>query len=324
MVLFSALSPARVHAIGTDITSIMTRTVSTAATSVGNVAGDSEFAGGVFTLNFGGEAELVTELTFLGGTANTDKAIPAKVYVRRKPVTDGRQLAYYQGTLNAGTNTFNFRSVGPLSEERLFDLNNILAGPDNVFTNTGANLGGVPYNGNASIERVDFVLERKDKDKDKGKAKGENKKLGFAVLERGAGHDGFGIAAITGVDALGHPTSYGPVYIIPAGSWGLPPLVVPIPQYYFLNNAGADHPGLSINPALTIPANQTMGGVLIRADELVPPGRKVYGYSLFGPDVTCTPEALVNVADACFPANTGTAGGIDFAAPNLGGLLLED
>jgi hypothetical protein len=237
--------------------------------------------------------------------------------------------------LDQGAGTFNFSSAGPFSEQELFDLNNILAGPDNVFTNTGSNLGGVPYNGNVSIERVDFVLDKKitvkdhdrrgkDDDDRRGKDR-DDKGVGIAVFERGVptGHDGFGVAAITDVDELGHPTSYGPVYIVPAGSWGLTPLVTPIPQYYFLNNAAPDHPGLPINPALTIPPNQTFGGVLIRADELVPPGQHIYGYSLFGPDVTCTPETLVDVANACFPKNTGVIGGIDLGASNLGILQLQ-
>jgi hypothetical protein len=327
VVLFLAVSPAWVFAIGTDITSITTRTISTSPFSIGGIAGDSQFAGGVFTLNFSGNVQSITGFTFPGGEVSTDRTISAKVYVRRSPVTDGRKNGYYQGVLDQTTSTFNFSSAGPLSEDELFDLNNILAGPDNVFTNTGANLAGVPYNGNVSIERLDFILEKKvkvNKD-DKGKDKDDNKGVGFSIFERGVptGHDGFGIAAITGVDELGHPTSYGPVYIIAAGSWGLTPLVVPIPQYYFLNNMGADHPGLPINPALTIPSNQTFGGVLIRADELVPSGQLIYGYSLFGPDVTCTSETLVNVADACFPKNTGAAGGIDLGAPNLGALTLR-
>jgi len=326
MVLFSAISPARVLALGSDITSIKTRTISTAASSVSGITGNSQFTGGVFNLNFGGQAQFITEFTFEEGTVNTDKAIPAKAYVRRNPVTDDRQQGYYQGTLDSSSNTFNFLSAGPLSEEMLFNVNNILAGPDDVFINTGANLGGVLYNGNVSIERLDFVLDKAVKvNKDKDKDKGDDKGIGFAIFDRGTPttHDPFGIAAITSVDELGNPTSYGPIHMIAAGTWGLTPLVVPIPQYYLLNNGGSDHPGLPINPTLTIPSNQTLGGVLIRADELVSSGT-IYGYSLFAADVTCTSETLVNVTDACFPTNTGAAaGGLDLAVPNLGALFLN-
>ncbi|MGF1938903.1 MAG: hypothetical protein RM347_031875 [Nostoc sp. ChiQUE02] len=312
---FLCFTSAQAQVIGQDITSIATDTVSFPTISINNVAGDSEFAGSTFTLNFGGQIQSITELTTAGGST-TLRSIPAFVEIRRNPATDGRKLAYYQGSFDSSSNTFNFLSLGPLPERTLFSINNILAGPDNVFTNTGANLAGTPYNGNASIERLDFVLLRPVK---------ANKKIGFTVFERGlpTGHDGFGIAAITSVDRRGNPTSYGPIYVIAASTWGKTPLQDPIPQYYFLNNAANNNRGIPINPALTIPPNQVLGGILIRTDELVSPGQKVYGYSLFAPDVTCTPTTLLNVANSCFPTNTGTNGGIDLAAPNLGAVFLE-
>ncbi|WP_341530426.1 hypothetical protein WKK05_14775 [Nostoc sp. UHCC 0302] len=91
----------------------------------------------------------------------------------------------------------------------------------------------------------------------------------------------------------------------------------------FLNNAANNNRGIPIKPALTIPSNQVLGGILIRTDELVSPRQKIYGYSLFAPDVTCTPTTLLNVANSCFPTNTGTNGGINIAAPNLGAVFLE-
>ncbi|WP_190958854.1 hypothetical protein [Nostoc paludosum] len=311
---FLCLSSAQAQIIGQDITSITTDTVLFPSISLKKVAGDSEFAGSTFTVNFGGQIQSITGLTIPGGSA-TFRSIPAVVQIRRKPATDPRKLAYYQGSFNSSSKTFNFLSVGPLSEKTLFSINNILAGPDNVFTNVGANLAGTPYNGNASIERLDFVLAKPVK---------ASNKIGFTVFERGlpTGHDGFGIAAITSVDKHGNPTSYGPIYTIAASTWGKTPLQDPIPQYYFLNNA-ANNRGLLINPALTIPPNQVLGGILIRTHELVSPGQKVYGYSLFAPDVTCTRTTLLNVANSCFPTNTGTNGGIDLAAPNLGAVFLD-
>ncbi len=312
---FLSFNSAQAQVIGQDITSITTDTTSFTTTSLSSVAGDSEFAGGTFSLNFGGEIQSITGLTITGGSA-TFRSIPAFVQIRRNPATDSRKLAYYQGSFDSSSNTFNFLSLGPLPEKTLFSINNILAGPDNVFTNTGANLGGTLYNGNASIERLDFVLFRSVK---------ANNKIGFTIFERGlpTGHDGFGIAAITSVDKHGNPSSYGPIYIIAASTWGKTPLQDPIPQYYFLNNA-ANNRRIPINPALTIPRNQVLGGILIRTNELVSPGQKVYGYSLFAPDVTCTPKTLLNVANSCFPTNTGTNGGIDLAAPNLGAVFLEN
>ena len=311
---FLWLNPAIAQVIGTDITSIATRTIARSATSINNVKGDSEFAGGNFTLNFGGQIQFISSFTFTGGSAITS-LFPANVYIRRNPATDQWQQAYYQGNFDRNTNTFNFLSIGPLPEKALFEINTILAGPDNVFTNTGANLGGVLYNGNASIERVDFLL--------RSPLKASNK-TGFAVIERGlsTGHDGFGIAAITSVDESGNPTSYGSIYILAANTWGQTPLLEPIPQYYFLNNAANGNQGMPTNPALTIPPNQTLGGIVIRTEELVPSGQKIYGYSLFAPDSTCTSETLLDVTNSCFPTNTGPAGGLDLTAPNLGAVNL--
>ncbi|WP_373527861.1 hypothetical protein [Nostoc sp.] len=312
---FLCFTSAQAQVIGQDITSITTDTALLPTTSINNVVGDSEFAGSTFTLKFGGQIQSITGLTITGDRA-TFRSIPAFVQIRRNPATDGRRLAYYQGSFNSSSNTFNFLSFGPLPEKTLFSINNILAGPDNVFTNTGANLGGTLYNGNASIERLDFVLFRSVK---------ANNKIGFTIFERGlpTGHDGFGIAAITSVNKDGNPTSYGPIYVIAASTWGKTPLQDPIPQYYFLNNAANNNRRIPVNPALTIPQNQVLGGILIRTDELVLPGQKVYGYSLFAPDVTCTPLTLLNVANSCFPTNTGTNGGIDLAAPNLGAVFLK-
>nr|MDZ7947436.1 hypothetical protein [Nostoc sp. EfeVER01] len=312
---FLYFNSAQAQIIGEDITSITTDTASFPTISITKVAGDSEFAGNTFTLNFGGQIESITGLTTTEGST-TFRSIPAFVQIRRNPATDDRKLAYYRGSFDSSSKTFNFLSLGPLPEKTLFSINNILAGPDNVFTNIGANLGGTPYNGNASIERLDFVLVRPVK---------ASNKIRFTVFERGlpTGHDGFGIAAITSVDKHGNPTSYGPIYVIAASTWGKTPLQDPIPQYYFLNNAAKNNREIPINPALTIPPNQVLGGLLIRTDELVSQGKKVYGYSLFAPDVTCTPKTLLNVANSCFPTNTGTNGGIDLAAPNLGAVFLE-
>lgn len=149
---FLGFSPALAQVIGTDITSITTRTTSSFTTSFSDVKSDSEFAGSTFTLNFGGNIQSITSFTLTGGSA-VSATLPSRVCIRRNPTIDKRQQAYYQGTFDENTNAFNFLSLSPLSEEALFSVNNILAGPDNVFTNIGANLGGIPYKGNA-LEHV--------------------------------------------------------------------------------------------------------------------------------------------------------------------------
>lgn len=313
--LFSSRSMAQEQLTGTDITSLTVKTTAGSVNSVSNVKGDSEFEGGTYKLNFLGLTQSITEFSFNGGKSTVNEAIAANVYVRRKPHTDDRQLAWYFGTFNSN-NTFTFLAPGPLSQEQLLSENNILAGFDNVFTNTGANVSGTLYNGNASIERLDFILHSSIEASDN---------TGFVVLERGAvtGHDGFGIAAITKVSPSGKPIGYGPVFIVPVNTWGKVPLVTPIPQTYFLNNVADGSTGTAQNPALTVPAGQTLGGIVIKTSQLVSSGQTIYGYSLFGPDVTCSPQELVNVKNPCFPSETKTEGGIDIPSVNLGAVKLQ-
>lgn len=312
------LYSSRGHAqsVGTDITSLTTNTTADITQTVNKVKGDSEFAGKTYKLRFLGLTQSITSFSYGQETATLEQAVPAQVVVRRNPRSDRRQLAWYFGTFDSKKATFTFLSAGPLPQKKLFSGNNILAGYDNVFTNQGANVGGQPYNGNNSVERVDFILSSSVQ---------AGNETGFVVFERGApaGHDAFGIAAITDVDYAGNPVAYGPVYFLGAGTWGKTPLVTPIPRTYFLNNTGEGDRGTAINPALTVPAGQTLGGVLIRTGELVSPGQTVYGYSLFGPDVTCSPNELINVMNTCFSATTGVAGGIDVPAVSLGAVKLK-
>ncbi|MDF5729638.1 MAG: hypothetical protein PUP92_16930 [Rhizonema sp. PD38] len=312
--LFSSKVVAQSIPIGTDITNITIKTTAAPINSVKSVKGDSEFAGGTYDLNFLGLTQSITSLDFDGGKATITEVIPAKVYVRRKPRTDDRQLAWYFGAFD-DNNTFTLLAKGPLSEQQLLSENNILAGFDNIFTNTGANISGTPYNGNASIERVDYVLNTPVETSDD---------TGIVVLERGvpSGHDGFSIAAITEVNSSGKPKGYGPIVMVQANSWGKVPLVTPIPQTYFLNNVADGGTGTAKNPALTVPPGQTLGGIIIKTSRLVSSAQTIYGYSLFAPDVTCSSAELINVNNACFPSDTKTEGGIDLPSVNLGAVKL--
>jgi hypothetical protein len=300
---------------GTDITSLTVKTTAGSVNSVSDVKGDSEFEGGTYKLNFLGLTQSITEFSFSGGKATVDEAIPANVYVRRKPYTDERQVAWYVGRFDSN-NTFTFLSSGSLSQEQLFSENNILAGIDNLFINTGASVGTRLYNGNTSIERVDFVLHSPLE---------SSNDTGFVIFDRGpaTGHDGFGIAAITEVSSSGKPKRYGPIFFVPANTWGKVPLVTPIPQTYVVNNIADGGTGTAKNPALTVPAGQTLGGVVVKTSQLVSPGQTIYGYSLFGPDVTCSSQELVNVKNPCFPSETKTEGGLDIPSVNLGAVKLQ-
>lgn len=96
-----------------------------------------------------------------------------------------------------------------------------------------------------------------------------------------------------------------------------------LPKPFNLNNIADGGREVPQNPALTVPPGQTLGGIVIPTSALANPGQTIYGYSIFGPDVTCASAELVNVNNPCFPPTTGTNGGIDLPAANLGAVLLQ-
>lgn len=311
--LISALQVTAQEMIGTEITSITTVSSAGEMNALTELAGDSEFADGTYNVNFIGLTEAITALEFEGGNTQVADAIPASVSVRRPAEDDTRQVAWYLGNLVAADNTFVLASVGPMSVDDHMNNNNILAGADNVFTNAGATVGETPFTGNQGIERIDFILDSSVSAADR---------VGFAVFERGPGsHDGFGIAAITGVDESGMPNAYGPLYQIPGGEWGTTVLVHT--PYFVLSNGPDGSGGVPSNPTLT-GSPQQIGGILFRTSELVDAGTEVFGYSLVGPDVTCTSEELVDITATCYPSDTGNPGGIDFPGMNLGALTLNN
>ena len=180
---------------------------------------------------------------------------------------------------------------------------NLFVGTDNVFGNQGDSNGN-----NNNIERIDSVFS----------ASGitVNNTLAFAVFERGPtnGHDGFKIAAITGIDASGNPTSYGPLINVVAGTWGTTSLGL-LNTLVTRNNA--TQPGADATHPSAATSGQVLGGVSLNViqDLGIPAGAKIFGYSLFSPD---TPANANLVNWNSFPTNTNSnsPGGLDPAAYN--------
>ncbi|NDJ76889.1 MAG: hypothetical protein GYB65_11575 [Chloroflexi bacterium] len=308
-----ALPAAAQDMIGTEITSITTVSLAGEATTVADAPGNSSFEGSSFTITFLGLTEMITAIEAGGMTIPVESAIPATVVPRRNPADDTRQVGWYQGSVNPNDNTITIAATGPHTAEELLNTNSVIRGLDNVFQNEGATVGDTAFQGNQAIERIDFLLEAPVMAGDD---------IAFAVFEKGpagANHDAFGIAAITAVDDAGNPAAFGPLYQIPAG-WGQP-ILAQYPPYMVLSN-GDDGSG-GTPTSLTLQASaQTMGGILFRTSELVEAGTEVYGYALVGPDVTCSPEELIDVLAACYPATTGNEGGLDLVSANLGALML--
>lgn len=185
--------------------------------------------------------------------------------------------------------------------------NNILIGTDNLFVNSNQTDGN-----QSDVERVDFLISsgvRVTSDR------------AVVVFERGTStsHDGFKIAAITAVDRLGNPTAFSTLNTILRG-WGTTELRAGTPTYTVLNNSSG-----SLRNTANV-TGQNIGGILITLEQLATPGTRIFGYSLFGLDVTDLGSSsnLVNWTNSSFfPRNTREtvtqgANGIDLLAANVG------
>jgi hypothetical protein len=157
----------------------------------------------------------------------------------------------------------------------------------------------------AEIERADFVFRS-------GVTTSQD--LAAVFFDRGllAAHDGFKIAPILSIDSVGNPVSYGSLISIEAG-WG---------NTNLRPGGGADD--LLLYPELTNSTgefrivnsvNQQVGGILLPLSLFSDSPLTIYGYSLFGPDVTDggNPANLVDWKNSTyFPQDTSNAiGGLD-------------
>jgi Secretion system C-terminal sorting domain len=205
-------------------------------------------------------------------------------------------------TVTSGT-TFNMLPDYQGDMEPFFNNRVYNKGTDNFFDNTSGNSN--------NVERLDWIVPA-------GFSTAAPAKLGFAIFERGAAaaHDPFCIAAITSLDAMGNPATYGAIVRVAAAGYGDPG---PAVSYRILKAA---QPG---NLADAGTGNQTRGGVVVSLQNLgIAASTTIYGYSLFANDlpVVATPADLVNFNNATFfPTNTGSPGGIDLIA--VTGLYIE-
>lgn len=220
-----------------------------------------------------------------------------------------KQQIYIEGNATVDNVTYNMpfpaaypQVTGYAYMQRVMKEGCINRGSDNVFNNDSAS--DRTYN---NIERVDFVLKA-------GAATNNLTAVGFMIAERG-GNDPFKIAAITGVDANGNPTSFGPVLSVTAASYGSAITTVPT---YVLRKDVADG---ALRP-FSIVGAQSVKSVFISLSNLgIASMQRVYGYALMASDVTATTSAqLLNYTNTTyFPRTTTTAtGGMDLAsAPGI-------
>ncbi len=224
------------------------------------------------------------------------------VFVRRNNVNANQSSLWY----NNGTTGTNLAGRHQDNYGQMLISNSTLLGSDNTFANSGATASTV-----GNIERIDFTWTL---------GITVTSALTFAVFERGVAgqHDGFGIAAVTAIDALGNPTAFGLLLKV-APNWGATNAVTDATYRLFRYNAG-DNITATTDSATT--QTQGLAGLLITATDLgLTIGTKIYGYALMGSDVTATNSAqLLDWTNATYyPTTTdGTTGGggIDLAALN--------
>ncbi len=231
------------------------------------------------------------ELYAVSGTADQS-------FVRRNNVNPAQSSIWYEKSGSTYTAEHGATVDGILLG------NTFSGGSDNTFVNGTSNSAG-------NIERVDFVFSGGISATDA---------LAFAVMDRGAptGHDRFQIALITGWDGVSsNVTAYSDV----AGQsslWGTTNPDGNIDYQIFRYNTGDDSSDSYANQS---GSGQGVGGVIFGIDDFnVTAGSTVYGYSLFGYDVSWggNTDNLIDWTDATyFPTNTNdNNGGIDLAAIN--------
>jgi hypothetical protein len=277
----------------------------TVITSITTQVGSLSPTGGTTTdeTNFTFNNQGLAVTSFIAGSSTyAVSGLATQAYTRRNGVNANQSSVWYQRNVN---NSFS----APHTEDygRLLLGNNLYRGSDNTFAN-GVGLS------DGNIERLDFVY---------GSPLTATSAQGFAVFDRGANnvHDAFGISLITGWDSINNvPTSYSALYS-QAANWTPATNVAADFNYtLFRYNTGSNTSAATATDEL---GTQGIGGIVFNISNFgVSAGTLIYGYSIFGFDVTNGGNSA-NLIDwtnsTYYPTTTnGTtgSGGIDLAAVN--------
>jgi len=226
-------------------------------------------------------------------------ALAGSVKLRRvnnTGATGAVSLVWAETVITAGP-TLNMLGNYDNDLEAFLDNHVYNKGADNLFDNTAPN--------HNNVERLDWIYPS-------GYATPTPDKVGFAVFDRGSSgsHDKFCIAAITSLDGLGAPATYGNLVRLIATDYGD---IGPNVTYRVLK-------GISPLDLFDVSGTtQSRGGIFISYQDLgIAANTPVYGYSLFAADLplATTSADLVNYNNATFfPTNTNAAnGGLDLIA----------
>ncbi len=250
-----------------------------------------------------------------GGVPYQTGRVAESAFTRRNAVNANQSSVWYRGATGTGA---PFLGTYSNTYADLLLGNNVSRGSDNTFANGNALAEG-------NIERLDFMWN--------GGITALST-FAVAVFERGAVnvHDGFRVALITGVDGAGDPdtqisntpTAYSTLVAQPGG-WGATnfdtPQTPPEFGYTLFRYTAGDNITTGNTPSES--GTQGLSGLVFNLAAFgVAPGTTIFGYSIFGFDVTDNNNSanLVDWRNATYyPTNTtgvtGT-GGIDLAAIN--------
>jgi hypothetical protein len=268
----------------------------------------SGYAGNDYAYDFGTDVTATNNIQYLDsftalGLNYHFQTVSQKIYFRRvnnASVTGLRKSLWFDQSSGSTVNPNGTADLIPAyddSLERLFSEHIFNIGIDNNFQNAATT-------NNNNIERVDVIFPG-------GVSATDVTKAGFVVFDRGnAGtHDPFYIAAIKTLDGNGNPSAYYDAVSVVAGNYGSS-IGGALNFLVMRENPGDGHLLLMNNTA-----NQNRDGVLLRFTDLgVAEKTGIYGYSLFGTDVTVTPAT--NMVDYTNTTNFPTGsdfsnGGID-------------
>jgi len=307
VILVLIFSPLRMHAQGA-VTKVYAPTISSATTSTtysgtgatGNSG--SGLTGNTYNYKFGvgvtgNNMAVLDSFVAYGLNYHYDPATSFVKFRRVDGVVTGARKSFrieQDGNTVAAGGTVNCFPNYDDSLERVFSERLFNVGIDNVFQNANTT-------NNMNVERMDVIFPY-------GVKATDNTKAGFVVFDWGSagGHDPFSIAAITKLDASGNPSVYNSAVSVintnyGSGKGGVADYVI------MRKNPGEAHLLLMNNST-----SQDRDGVFFRFSDLgVANNTVIYGYSVFGPDVTVSPATnMVNYANTTnFPSGTDLGGG---------------
>ena len=239
-----------------------------------------------------------------GGETYAVSGMADQIFIRRNGVSADLANVWYATTptdVRIGSYATSF--------DQVLLNNDFTRGVHNLFGN------GTGNGAFSNVERLDLVASA-----------GFTATAGLAIPVFDFGtptnHESFKIALITGIDGGGNPTAYGPLAGIGAG-WGQAN-VYTHNTFAIQRYTDGDVTTEANFYSLFNGATQGAGGVAFSLADLgVVPGTTVYGYSLFGFDVTDAGNSanLLNWNNSTYfptttPSGEGQAGGFDFASVN--------